>query len=273
MVCHIDGVRTNDFSSNLEWVIKLNESKYALSKSAPIRSGTPVRQLSLEGELINVFPSIAEAARITGASEGHIPSVCRGERNECGGFKWEYNDEAWLDEIEEPEGKEIEGYPNYVITREGTVYSKNIGRFMELQKAEDGYLHVDLSNGEPKKRFYVHDLVAIAFLERVSGKNQVNHIDKDKGKDNNHVDNLEWVTGSENMCHHICTNPKTNQVGVIMYDMKGKELKRYDKIRDAASDETRIPRCIDASSIVRVCKGKQTHAGGFLWRYINENRM
>lgn len=59
-----------------------------------------------------------------------------------------------------------------------------------------GYLTI----GANEKRFYVHRLVAEAYLEKPSEKHtQVNH--KDGNKSNNHVDNLEWITPSENIRH------------------------------------------------------------------------
>lgn len=50
------------------------------------------------------------------------------------------------------------------------------------------------------KNHYVHRLVALAFIgEPPEGKTQINH--KDGDKENNVVDNLEWVSAKDNIKH------------------------------------------------------------------------
>jgi len=72
-------------------------------------------------------------------------------------------------------------------------------RVMQTPPMYRGYLHVHLKHAGDRKRFFVHQLVAIAFLENPDGKPYVNHIDRDKR--NNHISNLEWVTEKENTAH------------------------------------------------------------------------
>ena len=62
-----------------------------------------------------------------------------------------------------------------------------------------GYLRVLLYKNGKTKSYYVHVLVAKAFIPNPENKTQVNHIDGNKF--NNNVENLEWVTPSENIVH------------------------------------------------------------------------
>ena len=47
-----------------------------------------VEQLSLDGNLINIFNSIVDAAKATGCSERGISAVINGRNKTSGGFKW-----------------------------------------------------------------------------------------------------------------------------------------------------------------------------------------
>ena len=49
-----------------------------------------VIQITLEGEVVGEFKSVAQASRKTGISKTCISRVCRGEREQSGGFFWKY---------------------------------------------------------------------------------------------------------------------------------------------------------------------------------------
>ena len=51
---------------------------------------TKIRQLSLSGEEIRTFNSIAEAVKELNLNQSLISKCCKGERGSTGGFKWEY---------------------------------------------------------------------------------------------------------------------------------------------------------------------------------------
>ena len=98
--------------------------------------------------------------------------------------------------------RKIEGYEGlYEVSNLGQVRSFYSGEAKILKPwvDKDGYLTVTLyknGKGYAKK---VHRLVAVAFIPNIDNKPQVNHIDGNK--QNNTVDNLEWVTSKENIQH------------------------------------------------------------------------
>lgn len=113
--------------------------------------------------------------------------------------------------------KPIKGFEGlYEISNHGRVYSvvrkserkrqggetflrSEGGKFLSQSFDSHGYLHVCLYNNRLKKQKCIHRLVAETFITNKNNKPQVNHIDGNK--ENNHVDNLEWVTSSEDAIH------------------------------------------------------------------------
>lgn len=72
-------------------------------------------------------------------------------------------------------------------------------KILKPSVSRNGYLYINLKSNGVHKRCLIHRLVAILFIPNPDNKPQVNHIDGNK--QNNRVDNLEWVTGSENITH------------------------------------------------------------------------
>lgn len=73
------------------------------------------------------------------------------------------------------------------------------GQILNLSREKGGYLKVRFKEKQIGRNYRVHILVAKAFIPNPENKLEVNH--KDGDKHNNHVDNLEWSTRSENMKH------------------------------------------------------------------------
>lgn len=93
-----------------------------------------------------------------------------------------------------------------------------------------GYCIV-LLYGEKRHYCSVHRLVAEAFLPKLEGKTIINH--KDGNKQNNKVENLEWVTYSENTIHALRHGLRTI-TPVIEYDLLSTETRYWDSVKEAA---------------------------------------
>ena len=92
-------------------------------------------------------------------------------------------------------------YKQFEISTYGRLRNVNTGTIYKFSISTWGYYQVVVTLGsrKNKKTFRINIAVAETFIPNPENKSQVNH--KDGDKLNNHVDNLEWVTSSENMLH------------------------------------------------------------------------
>jgi len=103
-----------------------------------------------------------------------------------------------------------EDIPNY----EGLYKISNLGRLknckhgiLKLKKDKDGYLWYNLSKHGIKKPYFIHRLVLLSFLSKSSLT--VNH--KNLNKQDNKLDNLEYLSIQENLAHYYkIKNSKVN---------------------------------------------------------------
>ena len=94
--------------------------------------------------------------------------------------------------------KPIKGWEGlYKITQDGKVYSERNKMFLKPRLSMDGYNRVCLCNNKQRREYRVARLVAETFINNPENKSQVNH--KDFNRKNDNIDNLEWVTGDENI--------------------------------------------------------------------------
>ena len=133
------------------------------------------------------------------------------------------------------------------------------------QNDNRGYKRVVLTKFGKPKSISVHRLVAINFIPNTKSNPQINH--KNGIKDDNRVENLEWVTASENVSHSYSEGLNVSkkrgehsQARKISCDTLGIS---FSCIKDAADALG-----VDKTNIWKVCNNYLIHLKGLTFRYI-----
>lgn len=100
--------------------------------------------------------------------------------------------------------KVIEGFENYTINEQGIVKNIKTGKLKTIRpNAQVGYLQVNLWKNNHGHELYIHRLIAKAFIPNPLNLPEVNHIDGNR--QNNSLNNLEWVDSQGNKIHAVRT--------------------------------------------------------------------
>ena len=143
---------------------------------------------------------------------------------------------------------EIKDCPGFIITRNGVVFNTVKGQIV-ASFIRNGYKCVRIHD----KNFYVHRLLAEAFIPNPENKPEINH--KDGKKLNNDLSNLEWATYSENISHAYRAGLRaTTQVRCI------EENQLFDSIKEAESFYGMADR-----TLYRHLSGKSKTCRGLHW--------
>lgn len=169
---------------------------------------------------------------------------------------------------------------------EGLYQVSNLGRIKSLQRKKyvilksrthlhDPYETVYLFNKlrkESMKIVKVHRLVATAFILNPYNKKYVNHINGIKT--DNRVENLEWVSASENQKHRFeilghkypCKDKfgkdNTRSKPVIQMDLNNNIIAEYEGVHDAARKTG-----FNRGAIGNCCRGNANKHKNFKWIY------
>ena len=109
------------------------------------------------------------------------------------------------------EWKEITDYPNYEISNLGNVRNKTRNKINKTWLCK-GYYGIILQHNKKKQNFRIHRLLAEAFIPNPNNLPVIDHIDKNKL--NNSLNNLRWVSISQNSYNKKCKNNTSKFRGV-----------------------------------------------------------
>ena len=153
---------------------------------------------------------------------------------------------------------------NYSVNEIGYVRN-DITNYILKPAIQQGYAHVTIYINKKGKRVKIHRLVATAFIPNPENKPYVNHIDGIRS--NNTVENLEWVTASENTQHAVNTGLflSTREKSVTQFDLDGNKIAVYPSTMEAGRATNSLP-----EKIVLCCQRQRKTHNGYQWRYTNE---
>lgn len=163
--------------------------------------------------------------------------------------------------------KDIKGYEGiYEVSNQGrvrssknkTTVSKLHGKRVWKQRVlsqkigKDLSCRVNLWKNKKSKTYLVHRIVSEAFIEKVDGKNFVNHIDGNRL--NNFVENLEWCTSEENNVHAFKNGLMPTNQFIVLENLIDGELIRFTSMTNASKHVGRhqnyIKDCIDKGNYI-----------------------
>lgn len=157
----------------------------------------------------------------------------------------------------------VRSVDRFFVRDDGKPYTLK-GKLLKQLTVKNGYKKVNLAYKGFHKRYFVHRLVAEAFIPNPDNLPEINH--KDENPSNNCADNLEWCTHKYNS--NYGTRPKRiggkHSKKVIMCDKNNKIIRIFNSVAEAS-----MITGIHGGSISECCNGKKYRhsAGGYIWKY------
>lgn len=157
--------------------------------------------------------------------------------------------------------KIIKDNNNYEISSYGNIRNLKTKRILKYQTNYGGYNYITLL----KKTYYIHRLVACAFIENADNKPTINHINKIRN--DNYYQNLEWATHKEQFKCKDYININSNNNRIIYQLDKNTEniIEEFMTIKDAAFKITNNKNKYKNISLCAL--GKIKTAYGYKWKY------
>lgn len=156
----------------------------------------------------------------------------------------------------------------------GKVFFKKSGKLMRITVSKNRYCRVTLTKDAVQTQWYVHRLVATAFLPNPDNLPEVDHIDANPS--NNQLCNLRWVTKAENMRHVFeLGHHYDGTANLLKPEVVAKARATRHKKQVVRSDGeifesiTSAARCLGVTpaSVCNVLSGRRKSCRGFSFSY------
>lgn len=164
--------------------------------------------------------------------------------------------------------RQVPRFPDYEASTQGNVRNKTTQRHIKFH-VNGGYCQGHLYNRQKRYPVKLHRIIAETFIDNPENKEHVNH--KNKKRQDNRLENLEWVTVQENNEHKVSVsfNKKQTQCRKVWKcnPITHERIECFDSIVEAAKAFNKQNIKNATSCIRKVFSGfsKQTH--GFFWEY------
>jgi hypothetical protein len=123
--------------------------------------------------------------------------------------------------------KPIKNFETYGISNLGNVKDFRTGEMKKqyVNVSAGGYLQVEIRNPEGSLNKRVHRLVGENLIDNPDSLEEIDHIDRNRT--NNTIDNLRWVSRSDNQINKLYTPHNNNPYRCIYYDAPNTERHSY----------------------------------------------
>ena len=277
-VHHRDGNIANNHVKNLEYVTPGENVKYYFAGTAGTQNkllqSKPVLWRHAGSSQWTCSSSISSTAKQLGLSLTTVSRCCHNQ-SAARGFEFQFADvntpdlpgEEWLPMLDPVTGSEV---PGRMVSSLGRVQSCS-GLIHRGHLTKSGYYKTQLSKQFSMRVQRVHRLVAYAFLGKppTEHQSQINH--KDGDKSNNAVENLEYVTPSQN-CMHYHSLVKNNRGQSVSRASQFKPVwsrafkSNHDWQWHASLSHAAVVLGLGRSNISACCNGHYRQTGGFEFR-------
>ena len=274
-VHHRDGNHANNHMKNLEYVTPGENINYHFAGRTRTQSkllqSKPVLWRRIGSEQWTPGTSINSTARRLGLQAFAVSRCCH-NHSAAKGFEFRFAEvkasylpgEEWRPMLDPETGSAV---PGRMVSSLGRIMSFQ-GIIHKGHLSRSGYYHTKISFDSFKVRKLVHRLVAYAFLGKppTEHHSQINHKDGDKG--NNAVENLEYVTPSQNCLHRFSlaksNNSHSSSRETICKPVWSRAINRnLDWQWHPSMSHAANALGLHVSSISACCRGRYRQTGGF----------